>query len=148
MQKSPAVSVMMCVYNSERYLPKAIEGILKQTFPDFELVAADDGSTDHSIDILQNYARQDTRISLLAGGHAGLVATRNRALAASRGEFIAIADSDDISLPARLETQVGFLRRHPQFVAVGCSRKLIDSDGAPICNLHAAGRARDARARH
>jgi len=95
MRKSPAVSVMMCVYNSERYLPHSIEGVLAQTFSDFELIAADDGSTDGSVDILHNYAKQDGRIKLSAGAHAGLVAARNRALAASEGEFIAIADSDD-----------------------------------------------------
>jgi glycosyltransferase involved in cell wall biosynthesis len=126
------VSVLMPVYNAERYVAEAIESILAQTFNDFELIIVDDGSTDQSLSILRRYSEQDARIRSTSSPHRGICATRNAALAMSRGEFIAVLDSDDVASPDRFEKQVGFLRTHPECVAVGCGAEVIDAEGALI----------------
>ncbi|CAL1241801.1 glycosyltransferase family 2 protein [Candidatus Methylocalor cossyra] len=109
---TPCISVIMPVYNGEKYLRPAIESILGQTFTDFEFLIIDDGSTDSSVEICSSY--RDPRIRLLSNGHnLGLIATLNRGLELARGEYIARMDCDDISLPERLERQLAFLNRHP-----------------------------------
>lgn len=105
---APRVSVMMGVYNSSRYLRKAIDSVLAQTFRDFELVIINDGSTDESEEIVRSY--DDPRIRyVLNETNIGIIPTRNKALALCRGEYLAILDSDDISMPERLARQVEFL---------------------------------------
>lgn len=83
----PLVSVLLPVYNAERYLGPAIESILTQTFTDFELLITDDGSSDRSLEILQSYAAQDTRIRLLSRENKGLIYTLNEMLEQANGEF-------------------------------------------------------------
>jgi len=126
---SPTISVLMPVYNAERYIAEATESILAQTFNDFEFLIVDDGSTDGSLAILQKYAAMDSRISLFSRQNQGIFRTRNEALRLARGEFIAIMDSDDICLPQRLEIQLNYLRNDSRCVAVGCRVELIDPDG-------------------
>jgi glycosyltransferase involved in cell wall biosynthesis len=105
---APRVTVLMPVYNGERFLCEAIESILRQTFTDFEFLIINDGSTDSSIDIIQSY--NDHRISLVNNDcNHGLVASLNRGFQLAQGEYIARMDADDISRPERLELQVGFL---------------------------------------
>ena len=105
----------MSVYNGEQYLEDAIECILNQTFRDFEFIIVDDGSTDDSLQIVQDYARKDTRIQVLRNGqNIGLSASLNKGLHIARGEYIARMDADDISLSQRLEKQVAFMDAHPE----------------------------------
>lgn len=118
----------MAVYNTERYLREAIESILTQTLGDFELVIVDDGSTDNSPSILNDFATQDSRIKLITQANAGIGAATNRAIAESRGEYLAIMDSDDISLPNRLALQKAFLDRHPNIGAVGSQWRILTID--------------------
>jgi glycosyltransferase involved in cell wall biosynthesis len=125
----PTVSVLMAVYNTQRYVAQAIESILKQTFTDFELILIDDGSTDRSLQILQHYAAQDARIRLTSRENRGIPKTRNEMLAQAEGEFIAILDSDDVALPDRLARQVEFLQQRPEVVWVGGAFELIDDRG-------------------
>jgi len=106
---TPAISVIMAVYNTQRYLTEAIQSILSQSFTDFELVIVDDGSTDGSPEILKNLAQQDSRIKLITQVNAGIGAATQRGITESQGEYIAIMDSDDISLPDRLKLQKQFL---------------------------------------
>lgn len=114
----PAVSVLMAVYNGQRYVRQAIDGILAQTFLEFEFVIVDDGSTDSTPRILDEYA--DLRIVRLKHeGNRGLIAALNTGLAAARGEFVARQDADDISAPERLQTQVEFLRSRSDVAVVG-----------------------------
>jgi glycosyltransferase involved in cell wall biosynthesis len=129
---SPAISVVMSVFNGDKYLRDAVDSILTQKFSDFEFIIVDDGSTDGSPQILQDYARKDSRIKLLSGPNKGLTRSLNQGLAEARGQFIARMDSDDISLPQRIEKQVEYLRDHPQTVLVGSSVEFIDPDGYPI----------------
>ena len=127
------VSVVTPVYNTANYLAEAIESILVQTFADFEFILIDDGSTDGSGSILARHAARDGRVRVVRRENRGIVATRNEAMAMATGELIAVLDSDDIALPDRLAIQVGYLRAHPECVAVGGSALVIDASGDPIC---------------
>ena len=104
----PKVSVLMSVYNGERYLREAIDSILNQTFQDFEFIIIDDGSTDRTKEIIRSY--NDLRIRLFNNEkNIGLTKSLNRGIELCRGEYIARMDGDDVSLPMRLEKQVEFM---------------------------------------
>ncbi len=114
----PTVSVLMAVYNGQRHVRQAVDGILAQTFPDFEFVIVDDGSTDTTPRILDEYV--DPRIVRLKHTkNRGLIAALNTGLAAARGEFVARQDADDFSYPDRFQIQVDFLRSRPDVAVVG-----------------------------
>src|SRR5215212_2827767 len=130
--KVPTISVVMPVYNTEAYIAQAVESILKQTFADFEFIILDDGSSDRSFHIIQQYAENDERIRLFPLEHQGYVNLLRRGLAMCRGEFVARMDSDDVSMPQRFEKQVEFLRMNPDYVAVGSKVQLIDPYGSSI----------------
>src|SRR5947207_2234767 len=123
----PQVTVLMTVYNGERYLRPAMESILGQTFTDFEFLIIDDGSTDSSVAIIRSY--HDPRIRLYVEPHRGFVSTLNRGLALARGRYIARMDADDLSDDRRLAVQVAFLDAHPRVVLVSCTSSLIDAEG-------------------
>src|SRR5262245_2251394 len=129
----PQVSVVMPVYNAERYVARSVESILAQALTSFEFLIFDDGSQDCSLPILEQYAKQDERIRLFARPHKGYVPWLNEGVNLARGEFIARMDADDISLPYRFTRQVDYLRMHPACVVVGCGTLMIDPDGDPIC---------------
>ena len=132
---TPVVSVVMCTYNGERFLRPAIESILNQTFRDFELVV-DDGSTDRTPRILAEFKARDTRVIVLTNErNLGIAAATNRGLAAARGEYIALQDHDDISLPHRFQTQVDFLNSHSEIALVGSDATLIDDNDCVRCTL-------------
>lgn len=128
----PSVSVIMTVYNTERYLKDAIESILIQTLCDFELIIVDDGSTDNSHALLRDLAAQDKRIKLIYQTNAGIGAATRRAIEESKGSYIAIMDSDDISLPKRLALQKQFLDKHPIIDAVGSQWRMLGIDGQNV----------------
>ncbi len=105
---SPRVTVLMAVYNGERYLREAIESILGQTFSDLEFLIVNDGSTDSSVHIIQSY--DDPRICLIHNdGNLGLAASLNKGLTLAQGVYVARMDADDVSRPERLASQVGFM---------------------------------------
>lgn len=125
----PTISVLMPVYNAQRYLAKAVESILNQTFGDFEFLIVNDGSTDRSLAILQRYAKRDDRIRLISRPNTGHLLALNEMLKLAQGEFIARMDADDIALPERFAHQVAFLRQHPDVVCVGGAQDFIDEAG-------------------
>lgn len=125
----PTISVLLPVYNAQRYIAEALESVLNQTFTDFECLVIDDGSIDRSLQILQRYAAQDPRIRLTSRPNQGFVKTLNEMLAQAKGEFIARMDADDIALPERFAHQVQFLREHPEVVCVGGAQDWIDEAG-------------------
>ncbi|HUY31711.1 MAG TPA: glycosyltransferase [Pirellulales bacterium] len=127
------LSVLMPVYNAERYVAEAVESILAQTFGDFELLIIDDGSTDRSAEILVRYASREPRIRLTRRPNTGHLAALNEMLARARGEFVARMDADDVALPDRFERQLAYLRTHPECLAVGCALANIDEDGDLLC---------------
>jgi glycosyltransferase involved in cell wall biosynthesis len=117
---SPLVSVIMPVYNAEKYLREAIESTLNQTFTNFEFLIFNDGSTDSSLQIIQSYVSTDSRIVLAYNGeNKGYVAHLNEGIKIAKGRYIARMDADDISLPERFEKQISFLENNPDYVLCG-----------------------------
>ncbi len=131
----PLVSVLLPVFNGERYLRTALDSVLAQTFHNFELLVLDDGSTDRTLEIVRSYARLDPRLRVLTRENRGLVATLNEMLSLARGEFVARMDADDICLPDRFERQVAWLRAHPGVVCVGGDHELIDERGRRLTTV-------------
>ena len=124
----PKVTVLMPVYNGEKYLREAIDSILSQTFTDFELLIIDDGSSDKSFKIINSY--QDLRIKIIQNPkNVGISASLNDGLSLAKGKYIARMDCDDISLSNRLQKQIDFLDEHPEVVVVGCYMEMIDFEG-------------------
>jgi glycosyltransferase involved in cell wall biosynthesis len=127
---SPRVSVIMAVYNEERFLSEAVESVLAQSFEDFELIISDDGSNDGTPAVAHALAERDpARIRVVRGEqNQGKPFALNRALAVRRGELIAWLDGDDVMLPGKLERQVDALDRDP--TAAGCSHdaEMFDSE--------------------
>jgi glycosyltransferase involved in cell wall biosynthesis len=131
MDKSPEISVLMPVFNTECYLKQAIDSVLNQTFRDFELIVINDGSTDSSEKIVLSYS--DSRIKYYKNSkNIGIVASRNKGIDLCGGRFIALLDSDDVALPDRLQKQWDFLNTHPEFVMVGGFVEKITSDNRHI----------------
>jgi len=132
MPVSPTISVLLAVYNGQRYLRDAVDSILTQTFTDFELIVIDDGSTDRTLPILQEYAKKDGRVRLVTRANKGLTPTLNESIGLACGEFLARMDADDIAMPDRFQKQIDYLRANEDCVLVGSRVLLIDPDGLPI----------------
>jgi glycosyltransferase involved in cell wall biosynthesis len=133
---APSVSVVMPVYNAERYVGEAVQSILDQSLSEFEFLIFDDGSTDGSLEILRDFARSDPRVRLSAGEHTSYLAWLNRGVELARGEFLARMDADDVAMPERFARQRDYLRAHLDCVAVGSSYLMIDAAGDPISPRH------------
>lgn len=134
MNPAPRISVLMPVHNGEPYLREAIDSVLNQTFPDFELLIIDDGSTDASREICRSYA--DPRLRLEENGrNLGLITTLNKGLDLAKGEYIARMDCDDISLPRRFERQAGFMDAHPDIGICGSWYEKLDEGRAIVLRL-------------
>lgn len=125
---APLISVVLPVYNGEKYLAEAIDSILAQTFTDYELIMIDDGSTDSSLQILQKYKQLDSRIRLVARENRGLVTTLNDLIDIARGEWVARMDQDDIALPNRFERQMKWLKETGADIAGSWVRRFGSSD--------------------
>ncbi|MDP2460609.1 glycosyltransferase [Kaistella sp. SH19-2b] len=133
MNNSPILSVIMSVYNGEKYLHEAMDSILNQTFKDFEFIIIEDASTDRTLEIIEKYRTQDSRIVLITKkenkGPKGFIENLNLGLNAAKGQFIARMDADDISDLNRFEKQVDFLQKSENIFMVGSDLQLIDQDG-------------------
>ena len=131
----PKVSVIMPCYNVAQYVGEAIESILNQTFSDFEFIIINDGSTDDTAQIIRRYAAQDKRIKFIDNTqNQGFIAVSNQCLDVAMGDYIAKMDSDDISVPERLETQVAFLDANPNIGMVGAAYKTFGAFERTIVN--------------
>jgi len=126
MNITPLISVIMPVYNAEKYLDEAIQSILNQTYKDFEFIIINDGSKDKSLEIIEKYKNEDERILLISRENKGLVESLNEGIEKSKGKYIARMDSDDISLPNRFEEQINLLTQNINIDVVGCFYQLID----------------------
>jgi glycosyltransferase involved in cell wall biosynthesis len=126
----PEVSVVMPVYNGQKYLKEAIESILNQSFRNFEFIIIDDGSTDESREIIKSF--KDERILLIEQKNMGVAIALNNAIKKSRTNLIARMDSDDIAMSDRLELQRFFLKSNSDYVLVGSNAIIIDKDGEPV----------------
>ncbi len=125
----PQVSVVMPVYNGERYLAEAIESILAQTFTDFEFIIVDDGSTDGSAEIVQTFAERDSRIRFLQlAENRGRADARNAGIKSAHGNYIAMMDCDDLCLRKRLSMQADFIQSNPDIGVVGTCGQVMNRD--------------------
>src|SRR5262249_46275201 len=122
----PKVSVVMPVYNGERFLRESLESVFAQTFQDFEMLCVDDGSTDRSASILQQYG---PRIRVVRQENAGQSAARNAGVALAQGRYIAFLDQDDLWYPSKLMSQVAAIEANPHAVLVHCDFDRIDENG-------------------
>ena len=130
-QKTPLVSVVLPVYNCEKFVAQAIKSIIVQTQSDFELIIINDGSTDGSTTIINELAATDERIIILTNqkplGKAGDLA-KEMGIQASKGDYIAIMDADDIAKPQRLEKQLAFMQANPDVFLCGTWAEYIDKN--------------------
>ncbi len=122
------VSVIMPAYNAEKYIGKAIESILAQTYTDLELLIIEDASTDHTLERIKTY--QDNRIRVFENSeNMGISFSTNIGLRESRGEYVALMDDDDIAVKERLEIQVKYLDEHREIDILGGRSAIIDENG-------------------
>jgi hypothetical protein len=129
---SPAVSVVMSVFNGEKFLSEAIDSVLGQSFREFEFVIIDDGSTDSTADILSKYELVDSRIRVLRDGKRGRSAALNLGINVAGGKYVAILDADDVAAPRRLEEQADFMERNPKVGVLGGAFELMSDSGRSI----------------
>lgn len=130
--EQPHVSVLMTAYNSAPYISEAIKSIINQTFKVFEFVIVDDGSTDDTSALINEFAQKDSRIRAIRTKNNGIGAATNRGLRECNGKYIAIMDSDDIAESCRLESQAAFLDSHLDIAGVGSQWLMIDTEGRVI----------------
>ena len=120
MSNSPLVSVIMPAYNSEAYIEEAIQSVLSQTYKNFEFIIINDASKDGTLNVIKNYAKKDKRITVVTNlTNLGVGATRALGIEKSKGSFIMWQDSDDISLPRRMELQLDYLLENELVGVVG-----------------------------
>ncbi len=129
MTMSSLVSVVMPAYNAERYLAEAITSVFAQTYQNFELIVVDDGSTDRTPQIIQQFA---DRIRWIRQPNRGLSAARNIAIRNARADLIALLDADDLWKPTFLERMLNHLNQHPQAAAVYCGFQYINSNSDDV----------------
>lgn len=127
------VSVVMPVYNAEKFLPQAIESVLSQSYKNFEFIIVNDFSFDNSYQICEKYQKIDPRINLFQNKkHQRVGFTLNRAIGQSKGQLLARMDADDIMLPNRLEEQVNYFNKNKGVVCLGSWMKEINEKGEII----------------
>src|SRR5437868_6754219 len=118
MPPTPRISINTPVYNGEKFIARAVQSVLAQTYGDFELVVVNDGSKDSTAQILNSFT--DPRIRVIhQEQNQGISRTRNHALRSSRGDYVAVLDADDIARPHRLQAQLEALTQDPRLDGVG-----------------------------
>ena len=117
--KTPLVSVIIPVYNAEKYLSAAILSILNQTYKNLEIILLDDGSTDSSFDIIEDFKNRDKRVIIFQNDHSGIPNVLNKGIELAQGKYIARMDADDISTPSRIEKQISKISENNNFVLCG-----------------------------
>ncbi len=128
---APRISVVLPAFNAEKYLREAIDSILSQTFVDFELIVINDGSTDKTQQILDEFKARDSRVVLISRENRGLVASLNEGVSVASGIWIARMDADDISHPERFAKQVALIESADADIC-GCHWLVVNQDGKTI----------------
>jgi len=132
MSQSPLVSVITAAYNAEPFIAETIASVQAQSLADWEMLVADDASSDRTAEIVERFAAQDPRVRLIRlEQNGGVARARNAALTAAKGRYIAFLDSDDLWLPQKLERQVGFMQRHEAAVSYTSFRRIDEEGGSP-----------------
>jgi glycosyltransferase involved in cell wall biosynthesis len=132
---NPKVSVIIPVYNGARFLGRAIESVVSQTYPNWELIVVDDGSTDETLRVLSAFG---SRLQVIRQENLGQSVARNTGMQSARGEYIAFLDSDDMWDSEFLETMVSVASQHPQASVYYCSARLMDAEGRDLPQLTSA----------
>ena len=132
---SPLISVVLPVYNAEGFVGAALDSLRAQSWPDFEAIVLDDGSTDRSSAVIQKHIAGDARFRMVTRPNKGLVATLNEGVVNSRGKYIFRMDADDVSHPERFERELAYLESHHDCVAVGTRMLLGDEQLLPIIEM-------------
>lgn len=128
---NPLVTILMPVYNGERFLREAIDSLLSQTYRNIEILIINDGSTDQSGEIIRSY--QDKRIRYVVNErNSGLIFTLNRGLELATGEYLARMDSDDVCAIERIGKQASYLEQHPDIAIVATTIEMMDEAGKPL----------------
>jgi len=122
----PKVSVIIPVYNGQEFIAATLETVFSQTFTDFEVIVVNDGSTDETVAVLQNFRE---KITLMENSHRGPGSSRNLGLQASSGSLIAFLDADDLWLPQKLDRQVAVANLHPEFGIITTDMSRFDASG-------------------
>jgi glycosyltransferase involved in cell wall biosynthesis len=127
----PLFSILVANYNYAEFLPMALDSILAQTYGNFEAIVCDDGSTDGSLELIQQYAQKDSRIRLLAKENGGVASALNAAYASAAGELIAFLDADDVFRPNKLERALAELKEHPRAGVCAHPIQPVSKEGRP-----------------
>jgi glycosyltransferase involved in cell wall biosynthesis len=128
------VSIILPIYNAGPLLSAQIDSILAQTYPSWELLLVDDGSTDGSLTIARDYAMSHPAVRFLQNeSNLGVMETVNRAVLQTAGDFVALSDHDDEWVPDKISRQVAYLESHPEVACVFSNRTIIDREGLELC---------------
>ena len=132
MMKNPPITVIMSCFNSEKFIKETITSVLNQSYVNFEFIIVNDGSTDKTLSVIQNFAKIDKRIIIINKNNTGLSDSLNTALNIAQGTYIARIDADDICLPERFKIQYNFLENNSSYVLCSSSVYFIDEAGFNI----------------
>ncbi len=139
------VSVIIPAYNRGRYIRQTVESVLNQTYTDIELIVIDDGSTDDTRDILEGYGDRITLLEHEARQNRGQSASINLGLDRARGKYLAILDSDDYWEPDKIESQVGYLQRHPEVGLVYGNGTAVSGNGEFLYDIYTPGHREESK---
>lgn len=129
MTSNSLVSIVIPAYNAAKFLPEVIQSVLNQSYQNWELLVIDDGSTDNTAELVNEYSEQDSRVHLISKENGGVSVARNLGAQLAKGELIAFLDSDDLWLEDKISAHVSYMTSHPQ-VGVSFGRvELIETDG-------------------
>lgn len=126
--KNPLVSIIIPAYNAEKFIVQTIDSVKAQTYSNWELIIVNDGSKDNTLNIIENYAQADKRISFITKPNSGVSDTRNIGIEKAQGDYIAFLDSDDIWLPMNLEKKISLLENDPSVDFVFSNMLQADKD--------------------
>jgi len=132
------ISVIMAAYNAEEFIGEAIESIIGQTYPNWELIVVDDGSLDRTPEIVRQFAERDPRVRLVSPGRQGVSGARNTGLREARYPWAAVLDADDVAKPERLEIQLAAAEANPDVVLWGSYSQDLGPSGE-LGSLHKSG---------
>jgi hypothetical protein len=136
-RRTPIVSIITPAFNTATFIADTLESALAQTLTDFELIVVNDGSSDGTGDIAEQFAQRDARIRVLHQKNRGISSARNTALAHARGDLVALLDSDDVWFPSYLQEQIAILQRHPEIDILSANAFNLGGhfDGQPLLSL-------------
>ncbi len=130
------VSIIMPIYNSEKYVSKAIESVLAQKFDGFELILVNDGSTDNSGEICDKYAEKDERVKVIHKENGGICTARNMGIEIARGEYIGFCDNDDVYLPGLIEDNYTLAKQHNVDLMRYGKIKRVEKEDGSVWEIH------------